>query len=67
MGVVCGLNGGCTSDRKIPNNYVVVVIREVFIIDMIIIDPLNSIFNNKPKVILFWSSKFLRQDLTSNA
>jgi hypothetical protein len=60
--VVCGLNGGCISDRRISNDYVVVVIQEVFIIDVITIDPLDS----NVEVILFWSSKFLKQDLIGN-
>jgi hypothetical protein len=60
--MVCGLSGVCINDRRISNDYVVVVIQEVFIIDVITIDPLDS----NVEVILFWSSKFLKQDLIGN-
>jgi hypothetical protein len=66
MGVVCGLSGECIDDKKISNNYVVVVVQEVFITNVITIDPLNSYVDNKPRAILFWSSKFLKQDLKGN-
>jgi len=62
MWMVCGLSGVCINDRRISNDYVVVVIQEVFIIDVITIDPLDS----NVEVILFWSSKFLKQDLIGN-
>jgi hypothetical protein len=46
--------------------YVIVVVQEVFITHAITIDPLNSYVDSKPRAILFWSSKYLRQDLKGN-
>jgi hypothetical protein len=53
MGMVCGLSGGCISDEKIPSDYVVVIIQEVFITNVITIYPLNSNVQTNPKLYYF--------------
>jgi hypothetical protein len=62
-GVVCGLNGRIMGDLIIPNEYVVVIVQEVFVAKLVTIDPLNSKVDVQLGVIMFWSAKFLREDL----
>jgi len=61
--VICGLNGGFIGDRQIPSDYVVIVVREVFIENAIIAYPFNINVDNAPRTIFFWSCKFLKHDM----
>ncbi len=56
--VVCGLSGGIMGDRIIPNEYVAIMVQEVFIAESMIVNPLNSKANVQLGTILFWSAKF---------
>jgi hypothetical protein len=62
-GVVCGLSGKIMGDLIIPNEYVVVVVQEVFVVESMTIDPLNSKVDVQLGAILFWFAKFLRENL----
>jgi hypothetical protein len=61
--MICGLNGGFIGDRQIPNDYVIIVVREVFIENAIIAYPFNINVDNTPRTIIFWSCKFLKHDM----
>jgi hypothetical protein len=56
--VVCGLSGEIMGDWIIPNEYVAIVVQEVFIAKSMILDPLNSKSDVQLGAILFWSAKF---------
>ncbi len=62
-GVVCGLSGGIMGDWIIPNEYVVIVVQEVFVAGSMTIIPLNSKADVQPRAILFWSAKILKENL----
>jgi len=64
--VICRLSGGFIGDKQLPNNYVVIVVHEVFIENAIIVDPFNVNVDSTLGTIFFWSCKFLKHDMQGN-